>query len=73
MAADHPFTIKIEPALLGVGRSCWTLYELGYTRERSSATYATKREANADASKIMQRRVVAWRVAKRLSEIHTVS
>jgi hypothetical protein len=64
MAADHPFTIKIEPALLGVGRSRWMLYELGYTRDRSTVSYATRREAEADATKMMQKRIAAWRIAK---------
>lgn len=64
MAAEHPFTIKIEPALLGVGRCRWMLYELGYTRDRSTVSYATRREAEADATKIMQKRIAAWRNAK---------
>lgn len=65
MAENHPFTIKIEPDLLGRGRSRWRLCEGGCTRDRSIVSYATKREAEADATKKLHKRIAIWRIGKR--------
>jgi hypothetical protein len=62
---DHPFTINIESDVLGVGRSRWRLCEGGYTRDRSIVSYATKREAEADATKKLHKRIAIWRTGKR--------
>jgi hypothetical protein len=53
MAEKHPFTIRLEPDLLRDRRFRWTLYENGQLRKRSVVSYATKREAIADATKAL--------------------
>jgi hypothetical protein len=57
MAENHPFTITVEPDLLRDGRFRWTLYENGQPRTRSPFSYATKREALADAAKALDKQI----------------
>ena len=64
MAEDHPFTITVEPDLLRDGRFRWTLCENGQPRNRSAISYATKREALADATKALEKQIADWRPAR---------
>ena len=61
MAEDHPFTITVEPDLLRDGRFRWTLRENEQPRNRSTVSYATKREALADAAKALDKQIADWR------------
>ena len=61
MDREHHFTIKIEPDLLRAGRSRWLFCESGQTRSRSELSYATKREAMADATKLLDKQIALWR------------
>ena len=64
MVENHPFTITVEPDLLRDGRFRWTLYENGQPRNRSPVSYATKREALADATKALEKQIADWRPAR---------
>jgi hypothetical protein len=61
MAENHPFTITVESDLLRDGRFRWTLCENGQVRNRSAISYATKREALADATKALEKQIADWR------------
>jgi hypothetical protein len=61
---NHPFTIRVEPDLLRDRRFRWTLYENGQLRNRSLVSYATEREAVADATKALDREIANWRPAR---------
>ena len=60
MVENHPFTITVEPDLLRDGRFRWTLCENGQPRNRSPVSYATKREALADAAKALEKQIANW-------------
>jgi hypothetical protein len=62
MADNHPFTIKIEPHPEGVRRSRWSIYEGGRLRDHSPESYATMREAKANADKVMQKLITNWQI-----------
>ena len=64
MVENHPFTIEVEPDLLRDGRFRRTLYENGQHRNRSPVSYATKREALADATKALEKQIADWRPAR---------
>jgi hypothetical protein len=52
MVAKHPFSIRIELADSGENRRyCWSIYEKGNVLANSPHSYATKREATADAER----------------------
>ena len=56
MANNHPFTINIELNVEErVRRYCWSVCESGRPRDHSSSSYATMRDAQADADKVMQK------------------
>jgi hypothetical protein len=61
MAENHPFTITVEPDLLREGRFRWAVCENGQPRNRSAVSYATKREATADATKALEKLIADWR------------
>jgi hypothetical protein len=61
MAETHPFTIRVEPDLLRDGRFRWTLYENGQPRNQSIVSYGTKRDADADATKALDKEIANWR------------
>jgi hypothetical protein len=48
------FTIKIEPDAGRPGRCRWTISEKGRTRDTSLYSFATKREAQADADRFLK-------------------
>lgn len=60
MAENHPFTFKIEPDPLGERRFRWTVCEGGQIHLRSPHSYATRREAELEASKAMARFAKTW-------------
>ncbi|SEE86316.1 hypothetical protein SAMN05444161_7511 [Rhizobiales bacterium GAS191] len=64
MAEDHPFTIAVERHVDLLSRFRWIIYENGTLCETSSGSFATKREALADAQRVMQRLVTRWRIGK---------
>ena len=64
MVENHPFTITVEPDLLREGRFRWTLCENEQPRNRSPVSYATKREALADAAKALKKQIADWRPAR---------
>jgi len=55
MATAHPFTTRIEVDPLSERRFRWAVYEGDQIRLRSPHSYATRREAAADAGKAMLR------------------
>jgi hypothetical protein len=64
MAEIHPFSIQIDPDPLNEVRYRWMLCEGTQILVRSPFSYATKREAGAEATKAMQKRVSTWRPFK---------
>jgi len=64
MAEQPHFAIKVEPDLLREGHFRWTLFESGQPRERSEASYATKGEAYADATKALREYIAEWQAPK---------
>ena len=61
MVEDHQITVVVEPDLLRSGRYRWTLLRSGQAQDRSEMSFATKREAEADAEKALKRRIAAWK------------
>jgi hypothetical protein len=61
MAENHPFTISVKPDLLRDGRFRWALCENEQPLHRSPVSFATKREALADASKALEKQIAHWR------------
>jgi hypothetical protein len=61
MIEDHQITVVVEPDLLRSGRYRWTLFRSGQAQDRSEMSFATKREADADAEKALKRRIAAWK------------
>jgi hypothetical protein len=64
MSKDHPFSIKVIPDPEREGRFRWTIYESGKQRDRSQDSFATRREAESDAIKVMQKRISTWWVSE---------
>jgi hypothetical protein len=54
MTAIHPFSIKTERDLLNEARFRWMLCEGDQVIIRSPHSYATRREAEQEADKVMQ-------------------
>lgn len=62
MAPDHPFTIEIEFHIeKRMRRYRWGIYESGELRDRARESFVTKREAQADAAKVMEEHITTWR------------
>jgi hypothetical protein len=64
MAEDHHFTVRIEPETSQSGRYRWTLFKSNQPYNRSEMSFATKREATAEAAKVLDRRIAAWQAAR---------
>jgi hypothetical protein len=64
MDQDHPYTIKVEPHGFRPGRFRWSVREDGRECDRSSDSYATRGEAEAEADKVMQKLIAKWREPK---------
>jgi len=54
MAEDQLLTIKIEPHSDGVRRFRWSVFDAGRLLDSSIESFATMREARADAEKFVQ-------------------
>jgi hypothetical protein len=61
MADDGPFTFTVERR---DGRYRWSIFKGGILTERSPLSNATKREAEAEARRTMQKRIAASRSGK---------
>jgi hypothetical protein len=62
---DHPFTINTELHVReGVRRYEWSICENGKPRDHSTESYATMREARADADKVMEKLMSVWQSSK---------
>jgi hypothetical protein len=53
-------TIKVEPDPVRLWRYRWAVLEAGKQRDRSVYTFATRREAQADADKFLQKLKTTW-------------
>jgi hypothetical protein len=61
-AADvAAFTVKVDPDPVRLSRYRWAVLEAGKQRDRSVYTFATRREAQADADKFLQKLKTTWR------------
>jgi hypothetical protein len=63
MIDDHHFTVRVEPDLLRDGRYRWAFCESDQIRDRSALSFATKKEAQTDATKSLKKRIAAWQSA----------
>jgi len=61
MAETHDFKIVIETDTERAGRFRWNISEDGKVRDKSFYSYATKREAKADADKFVEKLNATWR------------
>jgi hypothetical protein len=64
MVEDCQFSIKITPDSKREDRYRWAIYKGGRQSVRSDDSFATKREAQTDAAKALQRRRSMWWVSK---------
>jgi hypothetical protein len=60
MPESLPFVIRIEPDTDRPGRYRWFIFENGRMRDASVYSYATKREAQSDADKFVQKLNDTW-------------
>jgi hypothetical protein len=58
-------TIKVEPDPARLWRYRWAILEAGRQRDRSVYTFATKREAQADADSFLQKLKTTWQAPLR--------
>jgi hypothetical protein len=65
MAEDHQLSVKVEPDLLRDGQFRWSLLRSGQVQDRSLVSYATMREAQADAAKVLGKRIASWEESRR--------
>ena len=63
MTEDHQFSTRVEPDTSRPGRFRWALYKAKQAYNRSETSFATKREAAAEAAKVLDRRIAAWHAA----------
>jgi hypothetical protein len=61
MAEDHQITVVVDPDLLRAGRYRWTILHSGQAQNRSETSFATRREADADAEKALKKHITEWR------------
>lgn len=64
MSEDHQFTIRVEPDTSRPGRFRWALFKAHSAYNRSEMSYATKREAKAEAAKVLDKRIAAWQALR---------
>jgi hypothetical protein len=64
MREEHHFTVIVEPDLLRSGRYRWAFCESEQIRDRSAVSFATRREAQSDATKALQKRIAAWQACR---------
>ena len=56
-------TIRVEPDPARLWRYRWAVLEAGRQRDRSVYTFATRREAQADAEKFVQKLRTTWQAS----------
>jgi len=61
MAEDSAFTISVAQDALRPGRYRWSVSENRKVRDTSLFSFATKREAQADADKFVEKLTAIWR------------
>jgi hypothetical protein len=65
MADPREFTIKIEPDFDQPGRHRWVVSEDKKARDRSVYSFATRREAQLDADRYVEKLTSTWSDQKR--------
>ena len=60
MEEPPPFTIHIVSDPDRAGRYRWRVIEQGKARDVSMYSFATKREAQADAEKYVEKLIITW-------------
>jgi hypothetical protein len=56
-------TIKVEPDSVRLCRYRWAVLEAGRQRDKSIYTFATRREAQADADRFVEKLKATWQAA----------
>ena len=64
MTEDHQFSIRLEPDHVRVGRYYWALFKGKQAYNRSQLSFASKREATAEGTKVLEKRIAAWKAAQ---------
>jgi hypothetical protein len=64
MAENHQFTVRVEPDTSRPGRFRWALLKATQVYNRSEMSFATKREAIAEAAKVLDKRIAAWQALR---------
>jgi hypothetical protein len=64
MAEDHQFSVRVEPDAFRKGRFHWALFKATQVYNRSETSFATKREAAAEAAKVLEKRIAAWQAVR---------
>jgi hypothetical protein len=62
MVENHAFTASVAPDADRPGRYRWSVHEDGKARDRSVYSFATKREAQADADRFVAKLNVTWHI-----------
>jgi hypothetical protein len=57
-------TVKVEPDSVRLCRYRWAVLEGGRQRDRSVYTFATRREAQADADRFVEKLKTTWQATK---------
>jgi hypothetical protein len=60
MAELSPLTIRIFADPDRVGRYRWEIYEEAKLRDKSMYSFATRREAKADAELFVEKLIITW-------------
>jgi hypothetical protein len=60
-APTDPFTFKIERDPLSTQRFRWIVFEGNQVHVRSPHSYATRRKAESEAARAVDRRAALWR------------
>ena len=66
MSATHPYSFKIEPDPMRELRYRWSVCEGDQIHRRSPHSYATRREAEAEATKAVLRQAESWKNSRRV-------
>jgi hypothetical protein len=64
MLEDSPFVVKVERDAERQGRFRWRVFQDGTMRDASVFSFATKREAQVDADKFIEKLNATWRTAR---------
>ena len=64
MPEDSPFVVKVERDAERQGRFRWRVFENGIMRDASVYSFATKREAQVDADKFVEKLNATWRTMR---------